>query len=183
MIYFSISAALLLFLVLALTIARSAHPTSDLDLHDVLSPDSLRPNGRPDEMERGPHSEILQRIFSQDDHLYVAEVGDPRVEQLLLRERKRVAISWIRRKVAEARFIMREHARRARGARNLEVSDEVRLAFQYLKLLALCELLVLTVFFFGPAACQGLALRTHEILLGMRRLGESAALDADIATS
>jgi hypothetical protein len=182
MIYLSISAALVLFLVLALIIARSAHPAPELDQHELLNPDSLRPNGRSAEMG-APHSEILQRVFSQDDHLYVAEVGDPRVERLLLLERKRVAISWIRRKLAEARFIMREHARRARGARNLEVSDEIRLAFQYLELLALCELLVLTVFFFGPAAWQGLALRTHGILLGMRRLGESAGLDADIATS
>jgi hypothetical protein len=181
MIYLTISAALLLFLVLALTIARSAHPVPDLDLHEMLSPDSPSQNSRHDEMDQIPHSEILQRIFSEDDHRYVAEIGDPLVERLLLLERKRVAIGWIRRKAAEARFIMREHARRARGSRNLDVSREARLAFQYLEFLALCELLVLTVFFFGPAAWQGLAIRTNGILSGMRRLGESATLGADIA--
>ena len=183
MIYLSISAALLLFLVLALTIARSAHPVADLDHHEVPSPDSLSPYRRHREMDRTCHLEVLQRIFSEDDHRYVAEIGDPRVERLLLLERKRVAIGWIRRKAAEARFIMREHMRRARRAKNLEVSREVRLAFQYLEFRALCELLVLTVFFFGPAAWQGLAIRTNGILLGMSRFGESAAPDADTAAS
>jgi hypothetical protein len=97
---------------------------------------------------------------------------------LLAYERKRIALGWIRRKTAEARFIMREHARRARKAKDLNVSAEIRLALQYLELLALFELLALTVFIFGPAGLQRRALQTIAILSDIRRFGGSAASNA-----
>jgi hypothetical protein len=183
MIYLSILAAVLLFLVLAAMIARSLYAASDVDIPSLSGPDALASGSRVDDANQVLHSEILERIFNEDDHRYVAEMGDLRIARLLLIERKRVAITWIHRKTAEARFIMREHMRRARAARDLKVSGEVRLAVRYLELLTLCELFALAVFFFGPAGLQGLALHTNGILLGMKRLGESAALDQGAATS
>jgi hypothetical protein len=183
MIYLSILAAMLLFLVLAATIVRSLHAGSDVDIPGVSGPETVGSGGRLDDANQVLHYEILQRIFNEDDHLYAAQMGDVRIARLLLIERKRVAITWIQRKTAEARFIMREHRRRARTARDLKVAVEARLAVQYLELLALCELFVLAVFFFGPAGLRGLALHTNGILLGIKRLGESTALDQGAAIS
>jgi hypothetical protein len=180
MIYLSIFAALLLFLVLAATIVRSLHSTSDLSMPGMSGSDTLTSDEQADEALQ---FEALLRIFSEDDHRFVAALGDPRIQGLLHFERKRMAIGWIRRKTAEARSVMREHARRVRELEDLKVSGEARLAFQYFELLALCELLALLIFFFGPAGLQGLAVQTNGILLGMRRLGETTVSDADLLVS
>jgi hypothetical protein len=65
----------------------------------------------------------------------------------------------------------------------LKVSGEVRLALQYLELLALSKALALIVVFFGPAGLQRLAIQTNAILLGMKRLHESAVPDGGAVAS
>jgi hypothetical protein len=69
---------------------------------------------------------------------------------------------------------MQAHVRRAREATDLSVSAEIRLALQYVELLALFELLSLSVFIFGPAGLRKWALRTSAILSDMRRFGQGA---------
>jgi hypothetical protein len=182
MIYLSILAALFLFFALVM-IARSLHSEPDLNIPGLLGSDAAAFNGRLDDANDAIHSEILVRVFGDDDQRFIGAMGDSRVERLLRFERKRIALSWIRRKVAQAQAIMCEHVRRAREAEDLKVSGEVRLALQYLELLALCKALALIVVFFGPAGLQSLAMQTNAILSGMRRLGESAVPDAGAVAS
>jgi hypothetical protein len=181
MIYLSLLAALLLFVALVATLSRSLHPEPDLDFDDLNAPQELSLEGPGEDTNAALYCEILLRAFSSEDQRFIATLGDSRVERLLLFERKRIALRWIRRKSAEARLIMTEHVRRAREASDLRVWSELRLAFQYLEFRALCEFLALMVFSFGPAGLQGLALQTNATLLDIRRFGGRVAPDAGAA--
>jgi len=180
MIYLSIFAALLLFFALVVLIARSLYWEPDLNIAGLPGRDAAR---QIDEANDAMSFEILLRTFGDDDQRFITALGDKYVERLLLCERKRIALRWIRRKSAEARSIMREHANRAREASDLTVSGEARLAFRYMELLMLCEALSLSVSLFGPAGLQKFAVQTNTILSDMRRFGNVVAPGADTVTS
>ena len=173
MIYLSLVAAIFLLLALVAMIARSFQTDSDLNLagepQEVFSLDD-----RNDGVNDAINLEIFLKAFGDDDQRFVESLGDSRVQKLLAYERKRIALRWIGRKTTEARGIMQAHVRRAREAKDLSVSAEIRLALQYVELLALFELLSLSVFLFGPAGLRKRALWTNAILSDMKRFGQSA---------
>src|SRR5438445_6070166 len=123
------------------------------------------------------------RTLGADEQRFSSSVVDKRVGRFPVVERKRIALRWIRRKSAEARSVMREHANRARDASDLAVSGEARLAFRYLELLMLCEVLSLSVFLFGPAGLQKFAVQTHMVLSDIKRFGNVVAPGSDTVTS
>jgi hypothetical protein len=173
MIYLSLIAAVLLLLALVAMIARSFQTDSDLNFAGP-SQEASSPDDRNDAVHDALNLEIFLKAFGDDDQRFVETLGDSRVQKLLAYERKRIALRWIGRKTAEARSIMQGHVRRARDAKDLSVSAEIRLALQYVELLALFELLSLSVFIFGPAGLRKWALRTNAILSDMKRFGQSA---------
>lgn len=181
MIYLSIFAALLLFLALAMLIARSLYWEPDLNIAGPPAKDDSA--GQLDLANDAFSFEILLRAFGEDDQRFITALGDKHVERLLLFERKRIALRWIRRKSAEARSIMRDHANRAREASDLRVSGEARLAFRYMELLMLCEMLSLSVFLFGPAGLQKFAVRTNMVLSDVKRFGNVVVPGAETVTS
>jgi hypothetical protein len=172
MIYLSLVAAILLLLALLATIARSFQTDSDLNFAGQPQ-EAFSLDDRNDAVNDA-NLEIFLKAFGDDDQRFVETLGDSRVQKLLAYERKRIALRWIGRKTAEARGIMQAHVRRARDAKDLSVSREIRLALQYVELLALFELLSLSVFIFGPAGLRKWALRTNAILSDMKRFGQSA---------
>jgi hypothetical protein len=171
MIYVSLIAALLLLLALVVMIARSFQ--TDGQPQEAFSPDD-----RKDAVNDALNLEIFLKAFGDDDQRFVETLGDSRVQKLLAYERKRIALRWIGRKTAEARGIMQAHVHRAREAKDLSVSAEIRLALQYLELLALFEFLAISVLIFGPAGLRKRALWTNAILSDMKRFGQSAVPDA-----
>jgi hypothetical protein len=180
MIYLSIFAALLLFCALVVLIARSLYWEPDLNVAGLPGTDVA---GQIDEANDAMSFEILLRAFGDDDQRFITALGDKHVERLLLFERKRIALRWICRKSTEARAIMREHANRAREASDLTVSGEARLAFRYMELLMLCEVLSLSVFLFGPAGLQKFAVQTNMVLWEIKRFGNVVVPGADTVTS
>ena len=180
MIYLSIFAALLLFFALVMLVARSLYWEPDLNIAGLPGTNAA---GQIDEANDAMSFEILLRAFGDEDQRFITALGDKHVERLLLFERKRIALRWIRRKSAEARSLMREHANRAREASDLTVSGEARLAFRYMELLTLCEVLSLSVFLFGPAGLQKFAVQTNMILSDIKRFGNVVVPGADTVTS
>ena len=178
MIYLSLLAALLLFVALAAIIARSFHNEPDVNFSGLREPDVSSLDGRNDDANDALNLEILLRTFSDDDQHFVETLADASLQRMLAYERKRIALRWIRRKTAEARFIMREHLRRARAAKDLNVSAEIRLALQYIELLTHFKLLAFIVLIVGPAGLRRRALQTNAILSDMRRFGEAAVTGA-----
>ena len=181
MIYLSIFAALLLFFALVVLTARSLYWEPDLNIAGLPGRDAAA--GQIDEANDAMSFEILLRAFGDDDRRFITALGDKHVERLLLFERKRIALRWIRRKSAEARSIMREHANRAREASDLTVSGEAGLAFRYMELLMLCEVLSISVSLFGPAGLQKFAVQANMILSDIKRFGNVVAPGADTVTS
>jgi hypothetical protein len=171
MIYLSLLAAIVLLLALGATIARASQRESDV----IFGP-HLRETmeGRNDGANDALNLEVLLRAFGDDDQHFVGTLGDPDLQRLLAYERKRIALRWIGRKTAEARWIMRAHMSHVRTAKDLSVSAEIRLALQYVELLTLFELLSLSVFFFGPARLQRRVLQANALLSDMRHFGQTA---------
>jgi hypothetical protein len=170
MIYVSLIAAFLLLLALVAVIARSFRTDSDLDFAGQRFSLDARNDAVNDEI----NLEIFLKAFGDDDQRFVETLGNSRLQELLAYERKRIALRWIGRKTAEARDIMQAHVRSARGAKDLSVSAEIRLALQYVALLALFEFLTISVLIFGPAGLRKRVLWTNAILSDMKRFGQSA---------
>ena len=173
MIYLSLVAAALLLLALMAMIARSFQTDSDLNFAGQPQ-ETFSLDDRNDGVNEALNLEILLKVFGDDDQCFVETLGDSRLQELLAYERKRIALRWIGRKTAEARAIMQAHVRRAREAKDLSVSAEIRLALQYLELLALFKFLAISVLIFGPAGLRKRALWTNAILSDMKRFGQSA---------
>jgi hypothetical protein len=109
-----------------------------------------------EEMETCPEG-FASRIFSRADWEFVRGLNAGRIERLFKRERKRVALVWVRQTSAMIRNVMREHAGAARQSHNLEFATEVRIQSQFLTLMAVCGILSVAIQIAGPLWLGGLA--------------------------
>jgi hypothetical protein len=119
-------------------------------------------------MRNGPREtlhprELVRRIFSREDREFVFQMKSARLRQVYEEERRRLALHWIRQTASEVRRILREHRLASRQSKDLDVSTEAGLFFQYVQLRFLCGLLVVLVRLFGPHALQDLATYAGEL--------------------
>jgi hypothetical protein len=117
--------------------------------------------------------EFVSRIFSRDDWEFVRGIKCGSIERLFSRERKRVALAWVRQTSAMIRRVMRGHAEAARQSRNLEVSVEISILTQYVALMAVCALLSLAIQIAGPLWLGGLAQFAQRLSLRVAKAQES----------
>ena len=101
--------------------------------------------------------EFVSRVFSRGDWEFVHGLKVTSIERLFERERKKVALIWVRQTSAMIRKAIREHAEAARQSKNLEFSTEINILTQFLTLMALCGILSLAVRMAGPLWLGGLA--------------------------
>jgi len=94
--------------------------------------------------------DLLERIFGTDDWDYVRAHESKRMQVLFRGERKRLAISWLRRSRDQARTLMRFHKVHAAKAVGLEPVSEMKLAFDYILFQSLCTLLAGLIWLRGP---------------------------------
>jgi hypothetical protein len=179
MILLYIVAAVVLFVVLAAVVFRPAGS-------EIESAARRRFAGDPDcslgVREREASRQILGRLFSDEDQSYIEGFASVRLRRLLVVERKRIAIRWIRDNAAEARSIVSNHMRLAATAKDLRVRNEVRLAAHYLELLLLSKVLIILVSAVGPDGFSGLAGRAYAAMAALRgtsKVVESSAPAAD----
>jgi hypothetical protein len=110
--------------------------------------------------EEGPSlcpEEFVSRVFSPDDWEFVHGLKAGDIEALFQRERKNVALVWVRQTSAVIRKLMREHARAARQSKNLEFSTEVSILSQFVLSMVACGLLSIAIQVAGPLFLGGLA--------------------------
>ena len=124
-------------------------------------------------------SEAVPRIFGQDDEKFVTGEADPRTVVVFRRERKKLALRWIERRKLEAASAMRNHRKAARGAVDLQPSEEMRLLLRYAKLRLMCEILAVTVWLAGPQSLDGFAQRADNIFRGAQRLRQATRSRGD----
>ena len=94
--------------------------------------------------------ELVERIFGTEDWDYVCIYESERVQRLFREERKKLAISWLRRARDQARTLMRFHKAHAAKSPGLEPVSEIKLSFDYFLFQLFCELLAKLIWLRGP---------------------------------
>jgi hypothetical protein len=145
---------LLLLLLLAargISAARGLAVRSDLPLCDDAADFATCPQ------------EFVPRIFSRVDWEFVSQTKSPKLAKLFRRERKAVALLWVRQTSATIQRVMKEHAIAVRGSHDLEFTAEIKLALRYAELMLLCGALFLAIQSAGPLWLSGLALYADSL--------------------
>ncbi len=101
--------------------------------------------------------EFATRIFSQADWTFVSGENSPEVSRLFRHERRVVALVWVHQTKTAIHRIMREHTRVTRQSPDLNLATEAKLLSHYVQLLAVCDVLILTIRAAGPARVGALA--------------------------
>jgi hypothetical protein len=121
---------------------------------DLLDPTS---GSSEDELTEPCTEEFVSRVFSRNDWEFVHGLKTRQVESLFARERKRLALIWMRQTSTIIRKAMREHANAARQSKNLEFGSEISILAQFLVLMAGCSILTVAIQTAGPLRLSGLA--------------------------
>jgi hypothetical protein len=123
--------------------------------------------------------EFVPKIFSRVDWEFVSQTKSPKLVKLFRRERKAVALLWVRQTSAAIQWVMHEHAVAVRGSRDLEFLTEVKLVLRYGELILLCGALFLAIQSAGPLWLSGLAVYADAL---SRSIAEAQQAFAAAAT-
>jgi hypothetical protein len=107
--------------------------------------------------QEGCPPEFVGRIFSPVDWRYVRGMNSPDMEKLFRKERRTVALVWVRQTSLAIRRIMREHMAIARQSSNLEPATELKIFLQFAALLATCGAIRVGIDLAGPMRIGGMA--------------------------
>lgn len=105
-------------------------------------------------------AELVDQIFGGRDLTYVATIGSNEIRSLFLSERKRLALTWIRRVRKQIRALKDFHVSRSRMFTQMSRWRELSLAFNFAGLEARCRILQLLLLWRGPYAAPDFARRT-----------------------
>ncbi len=94
--------------------------------------------------------ELVGRIFGTGDWNYVSTHESERIQQLFRGERKKLAISWLRRTRDQANALMTFHKVHAAKSTQLEPVSEIKLAFDYFLFRLSCGFLAGLIWLHGP---------------------------------
>src|SRR5215469_3702823 len=94
--------------------------------------------------------ELANRLFGPEDWEFIAKQRSSRLQREFLRQRKGLALSWLRIVLANATKLIRVHIRAARKSSELEPLDELRVVAEYLVIQLLCLSLGLAIWLRGP---------------------------------
>jgi hypothetical protein len=117
--------------------------------------------------------EFVSRIFSSDDWNFIDVTESKFLRRLFHRERKAVALLWVRQTSAGIRQILREHTLHVRHSENLKFQTELAIFLRYTQLRALCGLLFVAIALAGPIWVRGLALRADLLFQRFAKVRDS----------
>ena len=101
-----------------------------------------------------PRADLIRRCFSTNDLAFAAKLRSPAILQLLLRERRRLALEWLRLTRRIATRLFRLHVHTVRHAADLRPTAEAKLAAQVCVFLMACQLMSVMVRLYGPFRTQ-----------------------------
>lgn len=114
------------------------------------------------------------RIFSSEDWRLVKAEAPRQVARWFDRERKALAIEWLRHVRMSVRDIVREHRRAARRSQALKPAEELELAFQYWTFEVLGEFLYWLIYLRGPTELRFMLERLFDGKTKLCRIVERA---------
>jgi hypothetical protein len=123
--------------------------------------------------------EFVARIFSEQDREFVAKARSSELDELFERERRGVAVFWVKQTAAGIRRAMREHADASRQSQDLVFATEAKIALRYAELLGICALLLIVIRLAGPLWLHGSAGWAQQLSgrVGLAQEAFKAALD------
>jgi len=99
-----------------------------------------------------PSRALTERIFAPEDREFVARQAPKRARQQFLRERKALALWWLRETRLVLRYLMALHRKAVRGSEDLSLAVETRLAVHYFFFVVVYDLLYALIWLRGPFA-------------------------------
>ena len=97
-------------------------------------------------------SELVGRILAMRDSEYIHAETSPRIQEMFRRERKRIALSWVRQVRGQILSLRRFHLGAARSYAQLSFRTEIGLALDFAALLFACRVLQVMLYLRGPYA-------------------------------
>jgi hypothetical protein len=116
---------------------------------------------------------FVSRVFSRGDWEFVNGLEAHGIKRLFERERKKVALIWVRQTSVMIRKAMREHASAARQSQNLQFSTEISILAQFLILMVVCGILSVAIQTVGPLSLAGLARFAQRLSQRVAKVQES----------
>jgi len=104
-----------------------------------------------------PDPQLSAQLFGNEDWKYVTILGSKTIEREFLRNRKKLALSWVRTVKAEAHALIGAHRAAARASADLNFLVEIRVTIAYASFLLLCIVLNAVIQIRGPVGLQALA--------------------------
>lgn len=101
-------------------------------------------------------SELVGRIFATRDSEYIRAETPSRIQEMFQRERKRIALSWVRQVRGQILSLRRFHLGAARSYAQLSLRTEMGLAVDFAALLFACRILQVMLYVRGPYAVPGM---------------------------
>jgi hypothetical protein len=106
---------------------------------------------------------IADAVFSRRDWAFVQQEFSPPLNSLFIRERRALAIHWLRDCLARIHSVRANHLRQSRHSQDLNVFAEAKLLLLFLYLSALCRCLLLAVHLVHPATPRAIALYVQDL--------------------
>ncbi len=97
-----------------------------------------------------PPRTLVERIFAPQDWEFVSRQAPPQIQRMFLKERRAIALLWLRQTRRQAACLVDFHLRVIRRNVNLRPAVEIRLAFQYVLFLLESEVLGVLIWLVGP---------------------------------
>jgi hypothetical protein len=154
LVFLGAGAALLLLLVL------SWRGDSELELEEPDSPSDPA---------------VMRQIIAPRDMAYVASLGMPKIQRFFVRERRRLALDWLRASRKEACRLLYAHAEAAKRSRDIRPMMEIRIACLFASFFLLYLAMAGLVRLFGPFRTPALLRSGEYLFTSLESLGRAAA--------
>ena len=127
------------------------------------------------------HGDLGERIFGLEDWDFVSRNMPAEIQQMFLRERGVLAVSWLRRTRKRVSLVMRAHVTAVQQIEDLQIAPELKLALNYLLFLILCDLLIAWIWLRGPVRTRKMVSQTLRTVARLRGAFEQLLARVDPA--
>jgi len=128
------------------------------------------------------HGDFGERIFGLEDWHFVSRSMSSEIQEMFLRERAILAISWLRRTRRGASLVMRAHVAAAQQIEDLQLASELKLALSYFLFLILSDVLIGWIWLRGPVRTRKMVSRTLRTVAWLQGAFEQLMARIDPAT-
>jgi hypothetical protein len=118
--------------------------------------------------------ELVERIFARADLDYVISEVPESVRALFMKERKRIALSWVNQVRRQILCLRRFYLGSARSYARLSFRTEIELALDFAALLFACRALQVVLYVRGPFAVPGMVESTAAVAARVCKVSEES---------